>query len=275
MHASVFRFSENQQSHALSLQLSAPSQNGSCNFSDDRYGLSPAMPVQAHKAAPDFPGLHRPQWCFPVLFSIQIFRKKQTDLIKLCRIKHPADETKCVHLKLRRFYARCLCNFFAVLYCICISGQTGTTTVPDKIDMRQISSVCCSMFLYKIHCKKDVTQLIKNVQSGMSRYSMLYTRNPFLLSSAQKYLLNSLFPRSSPPPWTLIITGSICVSFPFGRYLSRRCALFLSFAYAISVSKITPCGKWYFLSLSTQDFSKSFLCFKNCFSSMLLIFIDW
>ena len=62
----------------------------------------------------------------------------------------------------------------------------------------------------------------------MSRYSMLYTRNPFLLSSAQKYLLNSLFPRSSPPPWALIITGSICVSFPFGRYLSRRCALHLS-----------------------------------------------
>ena len=96
------------------------------------------------------------KWCFFVLFSIQIFRKKQTDLIKLCRIKHPADETKCVHLKLRRFYARCLCNFFAVLYCICISGQTGPATVPDKIDMRQISSVCCSMFLYKINCKKDV-----------------------------------------------------------------------------------------------------------------------
>ena len=166
--------------------------------------------------------------------------------------------------------------FFAVLYCICISDQTGSATVPDKIDMRQISSVCCSMFLYKIHCKKDITQLIKNVQSGMSRYSMLYTRNPFLLSSAQKYLLNSLFPRSSPPPWTFDNHRKLSALLSLLDDIYPDGALcFYPFAYAISVSKITPCGKWYFYLSPHRIFQNHFLCFKNCFSSMLLIFIDW
>ena len=47
----------------------------------------------------------------------------------------------------------------------------------------------------------------------------------FLQSNAQKHLLNSLFPRSRPPPCTLMTIGR---TFPFidsGRYTSRRCSL--------------------------------------------------
>lgn len=86
-----------------------------------------------------------------------------------------------------------------------------------------------------------------------------------LTEQRTKILVKFLISEKQPSPWTLIITGSICASFPFGRYLSRRCALFLSFAYAISVSKITPCGKWYFYLSPHRIFQNHFFVLKTVF----------
>ena len=115
----------------------------------------------------------------------------------------------------------------------------------------------------------------------MSRYSMLYTRNPFLLSSAQKYLLNSLFPRSSPPPWTLIITGSICVSFPFGRYLSRRCALRdllqkspLAESGIFSPSPHRIFQNHFFVLKTVFPLCYSFLSFGNLFFHSIFLYVS-
>ena len=258
MRVSVFYFAENPQFHVPSLLPSEPFQNGSCNFSGNRCGLSPAMPVQAHKAAPDFPDLHKPQMVLFCTVSIQIFRKKQTDLIQTLSYKTiPLMRPSACTLSSGTVLSPAvLCNFF----CCSVLHLHKWPDRPRHCPRQDRHATDLLRLLQHVPLQNPLQERChaadqKNVQSGMSRYSMLYTRNPFLLSSAQKYLLNSLFPRSSPPPWTLIITGSICASFPFGRYLSRRCALFLSFAYAISVSKITPCGKWYFLfSLHTGFF---------------------
>lgn len=104
--------------------------------------------------------------------------------------------------------------------------------------MRQISSVCCSMFLYKIHCKKDVTQLIKKCTVRDEPVLHAVHQKSLFTEQRTKILVKFLISEKQSSPWTLIITGSICASFPLGRYLSRRCALFLSFAYVISVLKI-------------------------------------
>ena len=196
MHASVFCFSENQQSHALSLQLSAPSQNGSCNFSDDRYGLSPAMPVQAHKAAPDFPGLHRPQMVlFCTVFHTDILEETNKyhvsyDLWEMC---------EGVHLySLASIYSA----FSSILKMYDILGKDVSEFENNRLKQEKVEKSKKEIERMQLEIKKyinkylydeDKKSYVRNAQDKKMDISIIEPINPLTIASPPISGTGSLF----------------------------------------------------------------------------------
>lgn len=88
---------------------------------------------------------------FLVVLTVEVARKKKTDLVKTRGIKHAADQSERAEFKRRRCDVCCLCHSRTVSCGGTVDEKTGASAVTDGIHTRRISVVGDDPVFDEIH----------------------------------------------------------------------------------------------------------------------------